>query len=79
METIQEKIHALVDRTNDPIALENIYNYLHQLVSKSRADILDDLSEAELNSLHESQAQYRRGETVPHEEVLLLLKKWQSK
>lgn len=79
METIQEKIHALIDRTSDPVALENIYNYLQQLVSKSRTDILDDLSEAELNRLHESRAQYRRGENVPHEEVLQLLKKWQKK
>jgi hypothetical protein len=79
MESIQEKIHALVDRTKDPVALENIYNYLNQVVSKSRNDILDDLSEKDLNSLHEAEVQYRRGEGVPHEEVLRLLREWRGK
>lgn len=79
MVTIREKIHALVDSTKDPVALENIYNYLNLVVTNSKKDILDDLSPEELNSLHEAQAQYRRGEAIPHEEVLKRLREWRGK
>lgn len=79
MKTIQEKIHALVNRVDDPVLLENIYNCLDQHVSKTKRNISDELSPGDLQSLHEAQEQYRRGETIPHEEVLRFLEEWRPK
>lgn len=79
MRTIHEKLHALIDQTRDPILLENIYRYLSEGVSQQKVNLKDELSEADYNSLMESKAQYRSGQTKTHEEVLEWLRKWHSK
>lgn len=79
MTSIQKKIHELVDRTSDPTALENIYEYLKHVVHRPEKDILDDLSVSDVSSLYKSIDQARAGETKTHEEILELLRQWRSK
>lgn len=79
MSELKEKLRQLIDNTSDSVALENIYRYLNQSVAQNSKDILDDLSTKDLNLLHESMAQYRRGEFRSHEEILQLLKEWRGK
>lgn len=77
--SIQDKIHKLVDRTSDPIVLENIYRYLSAALDQPMKSLSDELSDADLKLLHEARAEYRRGETKSHEEILELLRKWDTK
>lgn len=79
MSELKTKLHELIDGTNDTILLENIYNALKQQVENSPNDFLDELSPKQLNELHEAEAQYERGETKSHDEVLALLKQWRKK
>jgi hypothetical protein len=76
---IKEKLHLLIDQTNDPTLLENILQVLDVHAETSPRDILDDLSASDLQSLNESIAQYRRGEVRSHEEILDLLREWRAK
>lgn len=79
MSDLKNKLHELIDNSNDTIFLENIYRAMQHQVGMDKRDILDDLSGEQLSQLNESIAQYRRGETKTHEEVLQLLKQWRSK
>ncbi|MDQ3108455.1 MAG: hypothetical protein M3R17_01050 [Bacteroidota bacterium] len=79
MNELKSKLHELIDSTNDTIFLENIYRAMQHQVGINKRDILDDLSGEQLSQLNESIAQYRRGETKTHVEVLELLKQWRSK
>jgi predicted transcriptional regulator len=47
--------------------------------SNKPKDFLDELSPAQIAELHEANAQYERGETIPLEEVLEKLKRWSGK
>jgi hypothetical protein len=42
-------------------------------------DFLDELTPEQLKSLHEANAQYERGETIPHGEILKKFKRWERK
>ena len=79
MTPLKEKLHVLIDKTDDPVILENIYRLLNDRVDNESPDILDELSPAQLNSLNESIGEYRRGELKSHAEILQLLKEWRSK
>lgn len=76
---LKSKLHELIDSSNDNIFLENIYNALRHHVEAKPKDFLDELSPAQLSSLHEANAQYERGETKTHAEVMELLKRWRKK
>ncbi len=39
-------------------------------------DFLDELTRQQLERLHESIAQYERGEIIPHEKIILAAEKW---
>lgn len=79
MSSLKEKLHLLINTTNDPIVLENIYQYLNRSIEKRNLDILDELSSADLNSLNESLSEYKKGELRSHDEILEMLKEWRSK
>lgn len=79
MRELKTKLHELIDGSTDNILLENIYNALRYQVEKRKKDILDELSPNQLDQLNESIAEYRRGETKTHEEVLQMLKEWRTK
>lgn len=78
MSELKNKLHDLIDGTNDTILLENIYNALRHQVERNKNDILDDLSAEQLFQLNESISEYRRGNSKTHEEVLQLLKQWRN-
>jgi hypothetical protein len=79
MSDLKTKLHELIDNSNDNILLENIYRAMRSLVDNKEADFLDELNPDQLNELHEANAQYERGETKTHAEVLELLKQWRKK
>jgi predicted lipase len=79
MNDLKSKLHELIEKTNDNILLENIYQAMRHQVDVNKRDILDDLSPEQLSQLNESIAEYRSGKTKSHEEVLQLLKEWKSK
>ncbi len=70
MSQLKEKLHLLIDETNDPIVLENLYQYLNIGIEKRKTDILDELSPTDMNSLNESLSEYMRGELLPHKVVV---------
>ena len=75
MATIKDNINALLDKTTDPVILENVFRYLTSSLDRNVKSLSDELSEADLQSLHEAQAEYRTGKTKTHEEILELLRK----
>jgi hypothetical protein len=79
MTDLKNKLHELIDSTSDNVLLENIYLALRQRIEPGQRDILDDLSPEQFGLLQESIAQYKRGETKTHEEVLQLLRQWNTK
>ena len=79
MTTLKDKLHLLINSSNDPIVLENIYQYLSNSLEKQKTDILDELSPSDMNALNESLSEYKRGEFRSNEEILELLKEWRSK
>ena len=79
MTDLKNKLHELIDSTSDNVLLENIYLALRQRIEPGPRDILDDLSPEQFNLLQESISQYKRGETKTHEEVLQLLRQWNTK
>lgn len=79
MSDIKVKLHELIDGTNDDAVLENLYGYLKSHTEQRRKDILDELSEEDRLLLHDSMAEYRRGEFRSHEEILKLLREWRGK
>lgn len=79
MSELKSRLHELIEKSNDNILLENIYQAMRHQVDLSKRDILDDLSPEQLLQLNESIAEYRSGKTKTHEEVLQLLKEWKSK
>lgn len=79
MSDLKNKLHELIDSTSDNVLLENIYLALRQQVSQTPKDFLDELTPGQLNALHESNAQYERGETKTHQEILELLRKWEKR
>ena len=78
MNDLKSKLHELIDGTTDTILLENIYNALKQQAENKPKDFLDELSPGQLAELNESIAQYERGETFTHAEVMQWLKKWRG-
>jgi hypothetical protein len=74
---LKTRLHELIDNSRDEQLLENFYNALSW--STEKKDIVDELSASQRNELNESIAQYRRGETISHEEVLKMLRQWHSK
>lgn len=78
-ERYQEKLRHLIDKTDDSAMLENVYRYLLAGIKQPRKYLKDELSDADLNSLHEARAEYRRGDTIPLEKILELLRKWDEK
>ncbi len=79
MNELKNKLHELIDSSNDNIFLENIYRALQHQAGLTKRDILDDLSSEQRSQVNESIAQYRRGETKSHEEVMQMLKEWKQK
>lgn len=79
MLSTHDKIHELVDRIEDPIVLENIFQYLSHIANKPQRDILDELSSSERLSLNEAMAEYRAGKVRSNEEILQLLRQWRTK
>ena len=79
MNELKNKLHELIDSSNDNILLENFYRALQYQAGLTKRDILDDLSPEQRAQVNESIAQYRRGETKSHEEVMQMLKEWKQK
>ena len=68
---LKEKLHRQIDELDDESAL----NMLHEAAveyGKVEADILDELSPAQLKRLEESIKQEDEGKTISHEEVMKL-------
>ncbi len=65
MSDLKNKLHELIDSSNDTIFLENIYRAMQHQVGLNKRDILDDLSGPQLSELNESIAKYGRGDNKP--------------
>jgi hypothetical protein len=65
MSELKDKLHELIDSTNDNIFLENIYRAFQQHARLIKRDGLDDLSSEQLSQLNETRAQYLRGDNKP--------------
>ena len=59
MDDLKNKLHGLIDSSNDPVFLENIYNAMRQHAGMQKRDIYNHLSGEQLSQLNESMAEYR--------------------
>ncbi|CAN5396105.1 hypothetical protein BH11BAC2_BH11BAC2_18690 [soil metagenome] len=58
---LKNKLHELIDSTNDTIFLENIYNALKHNADLNKRDTLDDRSSEHSSEPNEAKASYQRG------------------
>jgi hypothetical protein len=65
MSDLKNKLHELIDSTNDTIFLENIYRAFQQQIRLTKRNGPDDLSSEELSELNESRAKYHRKDDKP--------------
>jgi hypothetical protein len=65
MNELKNKLHELIDSSNDTIFLENIYRAFEQQIRLSKRNGLDNLSSEELSELNESRVPYYRKDDNP--------------
>ncbi|MCP4219002.1 MAG: hypothetical protein GY765_30490 [bacterium] len=82
METaeLKTKFHHLINHIGDTTVLSKFYRALEPYHGRMEPrDIIDDLSDDELNRLDESLRQCESGQCTPHEIVKSEINKWLSK
>ena len=76
MNTAEVKLHLfqLINNTNDPSLLDKAYTTLSKLLSKKETDWWDTISAEERAGIEEGIAQADRGELIPHEKAMKIIK-----
>lgn len=68
---LKEELHQLIDQVNDEAALYQVRSILE---AQTGHDWADDLSDNLREALERSLAQADAGNTIPHEDVLKMLR-----
>ena len=71
---LKEKLHRLIDTLDDEMVLEMLYEAASEH-NRAEEDF-DELSPAQLKRLKESIKQIEAGNTITHEEVMILSRAW---
>ena len=77
---LKTKCHTLIDLIDDEDILEDFYFAMDSYYQKDkRTDIIDDLSDRQLNRLDESIRQAESGQTIPHVAMKKKIQQWLTK
>lgn len=71
---LKEKIIAEIHSTNDNAFLESFLEYI--LIETGQIDCIDLVDKKQLKQLNKAIKQADNGQTIPHEQVMQMAKKW---
>lgn len=76
---LKEELHKEIDALDDATALQLLHEAASAFAEVKRSDILDLLTQEQMERLQQSIEQANSGNTIPHAEVLQRIKQWRSK
>jgi predicted transcriptional regulator len=74
--SVKQELHQLIDDCDNELLLTEAKELL---LSSTVQDWWEELSEEDKNSVFESEADYKKGEYVSHEELMKQFAKWKKK
>ena len=77
-DNLKKQLHSYIDMIDDETQLQILHETAENYVTKP-ADILDLLTQDQLEQLDESLKQADENKLIPHEEVMKLSKQWLTK
>ena len=77
-DNLKKQLHSYIDMIDDETQLQILHETAENYVTK-QADILDFLTQDQLEQLEESLKQADENKLIPHEEVMKLSKQWLTK
>ena len=77
-DNLKKQLHSYIDMIDDETQLQILHETAENYVTKP-ADILDLLTQDQLEQLEESLKQADENKLIPHEEVMKLSKQWLTK
>ena len=77
-DNIKKQLHSYIDMIDDETQLQILHETAENYVTKP-ADILDLLTQDQLEQLEESLKQADENKLIPHEEAMKLSKQWLTK
>jgi hypothetical protein len=76
---LKEKLHREIDALEDVTALQRLHEAASEFAKVKRTDILDLLTEEQLDRFNKSVEQANEGNTIPHAETMEKIARWRSK
>ena len=77
-DNLKKQLHSYIDMIDDETQLQILHETAENYVTKP-ADILDLLTQDQLEQLEESLKQADENKLIPHEEAMKLSKQWLTK
>ena len=77
-DNLKKQLHSYIDMIDDETQLQILHETAENYVTKP-VDILDLLTQDQLEQLEESLKQADENKLIPHEEVMKLSKQWLTK
>ena len=77
-DNLKKQLHSYIDMIDDETQLQILHETAENYVTKP-SDILDILTQDQLEQLEESLKQADENKLIPHEEVMKLSKQWLTK
>lgn len=76
---IKKKIHSYIDKIEDESQLQMLSDAAEIFAAKKQVDILDLLTNEQLERLEEANKQVNAGKVISHEEVKKISQQWLMK
>ena len=76
---IKKQLHAYIDMIEDESQLEMLNEAAEAYATKNQPDILDVLTNEQLERLKQSIQQINEGKVISHEEVIKISRQWVMK
>ncbi len=73
---IKKQLHAYIDMIDDESQLEMLNDAAEAYATKQQPDILDILTNEQLERLKQSIQQINEGKVISHEEVIKISRQW---
>lgn len=79
VDELKEKLHQEIDALDDVAALQLLHEAANEFSKAKRTDILDLLTDEQLERLNQSLAQANEGQTLSHAEAMKKNAQWRSR
>jgi hypothetical protein len=76
---IKKQLHTCVDMIGDESQLEMLHDAAEKYATKKQPDILDMLTNEQLERLNQSIQQIKEGKVISHEKVIKISRQWLMK